>query len=255
MTAVKKEWKSMWRGIIGLELKAHQAWYERGRTGEGRMVLVDENLQGANVAGLRGVSFTRCDLSGAELGRRLLDDSEFVECTFLDASLNYSSWERVTLTGCIFIDSYLCLADFSDANIDKSNWTKAHLERTIWRRAHVASSLFVGAYLNGAICIQTRFEGCNFNGADLSIAANDVGGNVASCEDAHFIDCDFRGSNLSGLRLNNTRFERCKFHGIVGVPVFEGPVTFIDADFSQGGDGSDLRSQDAVLTVWRSASS
>ena len=34
----------MWDGIIGLDIKAHQAWYDRGQTVEGRMILVDENL-------------------------------------------------------------------------------------------------------------------------------------------------------------------------------------------------------------------
>jgi uncharacterized protein YjbI with pentapeptide repeats len=57
------------------------------------MVLVDKNLQGARVAGLCGASFTRCDLSGAELGLQLLNDAEFVDCLFFDASLNQSFWK------------------------------------------------------------------------------------------------------------------------------------------------------------------
>ena len=37
-------WDGMWDRIIGLEIKAHQAWHGRGQTVEGRMILVDANL-------------------------------------------------------------------------------------------------------------------------------------------------------------------------------------------------------------------
>ena len=90
-------WDSMWDGIIGLEIKAHQAWYDRGQTGEGRMILVDENLQGATVRFLQGVHFTRCDLSGARLVYSSLEDGEMVECTFFDARMASSWWDRARL--------------------------------------------------------------------------------------------------------------------------------------------------------------
>jgi uncharacterized protein YjbI with pentapeptide repeats len=250
MNAADKEWDSMWRGIIGLELKAHQAWYARGRIGDGRMVLVDENLQGAHVADLRGVHFTRCDLSGAKLGRRPLDDAELTECTFFDATLNYSHWERATLTRCNFVSVFMGCTDFDDASISDCDWTNAYLERSIWTRAVVVQSLFTGANLDEVTFDLARFDRCSFSRATLQDNSQRRG-NVAVCNGTHFIDCDFRGANITGLRLNNTTFERCKFHGVIGAPVLEGPVTLVDADFSVDGDGSDMRSQADVVAQWR----
>ena len=77
--------------------------------------------------------------------------------------------------------------------------------------------------------------------------------NVGACLGTHFIDCDFRGADISGLRFANTTFERCMFHGLIGAPVLEGPVTIIDADLSANGDGSDMRSQADILAQWRTA--
>jgi uncharacterized protein YjbI with pentapeptide repeats len=82
------------------------------------------------------------------------------------------------------------------------------------------------------------------------ICRKDTGLEMASCANARFTDCDFRNANLTGLRLNNTTFERCRFHGVIGTPALEGPVTIIDADFSAAGDKSDLRSQAEVIALW-----
>ena len=73
---------------------------------------------------------------------------------------------------------------------------------------------------------------------------------MAWARNSHFTDCDFRGANITGLRLNNTTFEHCKFHGIIGTPVLEGPITIVDADFSPDADGSDLRSQADIVAQW-----
>lgn len=246
----KKQWDSMWRGIIGLELKAHQAWYARGRIGEGRMELVDENLQGACVASLSGVSFTRCDLSGALLGSSFMDDAEMAECTFFDARLVQSSWKRAVLTRCTFTQSYLGLAHFDEASVIGCIWNKADLRLSLWTRAVVVDCSFVEANLDEITFDLATFRRCNFARATLR-KDKEWDGNVAVCNGTRFTDCDFRGANITGLRLNNTTFERCKFHGVIGAPVLEGPVTIVDADFSADGDGSDMRSQADVVAKWR----
>ncbi len=249
MSAGVKEWDSRWRGIIGLEYKAHQAWYARGRTGEGRMVLADENLQGARVASLQGVHLTRCDLSGAALGFSFMDDAEMFDCNFFDAPMSRSQWPRANLQRCNFINVDMGMAKLDDAIVANCNWTTADLQRSTWRRSHVTRSKFVEANLDEIVCAFATFERCDFSRATMRDKSQGRG-NVAIFEGTRFTDCDFRGANITGLRLNNTTFERCKFRGIIGTPVLEGPITIIDADFSPDADGSDLRSQADIVAQW-----
>ncbi len=248
MSAGVKEWDSMWRGIIGLEYKAHQAWYARGRTGEGRMVLVDENLQGAQVASLAGVQFTRCDLSGARVVHVDLRYAEFIDCVFEDAGLNLSQWHGAVLKGCKFPGSWIGLADFVNTNVLRCDFSTTNFERTTWQHAEVVASRFYKANVTNQRIDTSTFRQCDFR--EASINRTDFKLDMAWARNSHFTDCDFRGANITGLRLNNTTFEHCKFHGIIGTPVLEGPITIVDADFSPDADGSDLRSQADIVAQW-----
>ncbi len=214
--------------------------------GVGRIELFDRNIQGANIRAIEGAKLVRCDLSHVNIS--MFDDVEFEDCILDWAVLTDSAWDRAMLVGCSFRDGYLGLIHFFDATITGGDFARAYAERSSWHRAIVTSVSFQDANLRDGRFDDAVFARCDFRNADLS--CHIVDGDFARCPNTYFIDCDFRGANLTGLRLNDTTFERCRFHGVIGAPVLEGPVTIIDADFSEAGEGSDLRSQAVVMAMW-----
>ena len=97
------------------------------------------------------------------------------------------------------------------------------------------------------MCSDARF----FGPASVSVSVPLGNSNVASTFfGTRFENCDFRGANLTGRRLKDTVFERCKFHDIQGKPVMEGPYRVIDPDFSVEGDRSDIREEGAIAALW-----
>jgi uncharacterized protein YjbI with pentapeptide repeats len=251
MTVEKKAWDSLWDGIIGRRYKAHEAWYERGRAGPGRMVLSDENLQGARVVSLAGVQFTRCDLSGAALGRSFMGDAELIECNFFDAPMNYSMWDRARLERCSFVEAGLGGADFTAATAEGCTWQRTYLERSLWVGASVNASSFDDAVADNVVFDDATLTGCTFRRTLMRRTVQSPAGNVGTCFGTRFTDCDFRGADVTRLRLANTTFTRCKFHGLLGKPVLEGPVIIEGSDFSPDADGSDLRTREEVLAQWQ----
>ncbi len=229
-------------------MAAHRAWYARGKTGDGRLILNGRNLGGIAVASLRGARLEHCDLSNANMSIGLMDAVELIDCVFDDARMNHSSWDQAELVNCRFLKAWLGLAKFEHARISGCDWTAAYLETSMWSNSDVNATRFVDANL-----VDSRFDGALFSQVDFrgaKLCRIDEAADFARCPNTRFIDCDFRGANLTGLRLNDTTFERCRFHGVIGAPVLEGPVTIIDADFSEAGDGSDLRSQAVVMAMW-----
>lgn len=249
MTSARKTWTSLWRGTLTPKLKPHWRWYGAGRTGEGRIVMCDENLQGAAVRGLEGARFERCDFSGAMFS--LMDDTELVECIFDEAQFNGSAWDGAHIERCRFHGAWIGLGYFDRTTIEGGDWLGSYLERTSWTEATIRDVSFRCARLVDARFDAATFVGCEFTHANLS--RKELEGDLARCPGARFVRCDFRGAHFDGLRFNNTTFEQCLFHDTTGRPDLEGKCTLIDPDFSRDGDGSDVRDPDQVLRVWRDA--
>lgn len=249
-----KKWQSLWQGILTPKLKSHWRWWDSGKRGEGRIVMADENLQGAQVRGLEGARFERCDFSGSTIS--LLDEAELVDCVFDEANLSQSSWNLSRIQGCRFHGAWLGLANFDGATVDRGDWLGAYLERSDWRGAVITGSTFRASTLTDSSFDGARFVDCNFQYANLSRKA--LVFDLARCPKAYFERCDFRGANLDGLRLNETTFDHCKFFDTTGKPDIEGPCTLIAPDFSSRGDGDDrvtgkstIRDPEEVLRAWR----
>lgn len=241
-----KKRKSLWQGIIKPLLQEHSDWYQRGRTGEGRIVMSDEDLQGADLRCLDGAKFDRIDFSGA--GISALEDVEVSDCTFDEAWLQRSRWDRAHVQNCRFRGSTMWLADFDDASINGGDWLGADLARSNWSRAHVADVSFVAATFVDARFDGATFVDCDFSRADLSRV--NLAMDAARCPETRFIGCDFRRANIDGLRFNNTTLDRCRFGGVRGKPDLEGTCTLIEPEFSS--DGSrEIRDPEEVLRAWR----
>lgn len=244
-----KKWQSAWKGILwDGNLKPHWAWYASGRKGDGRIVMADENLQGAAVASLAGARFERCDFSGANFYLGGMEDIEVVECSFDEGAMQGSGWDRAHITGCRAHGAWLSSATFGDAVIHEGDWLGAYLERTAWTRARATS-----VSLRATTLTDSRFDGgvftdCDFSCANLSRREYDL--DLATAHGTRFVRCDFTNANFDGLRLDRTVFEQCKFADVVGKPALEGPCELIEPDFTHTRE-PDIRSQDEVLAMWR----
>ncbi|MGE3762123.1 MAG: pentapeptide repeat-containing protein [Kofleriaceae bacterium] len=93
---------------------------------------------------------------------------------------------------------------------------------------------------------RSHLRGCDLREANFS--GRPI---VGHSYETHFENCDFRGADFTERRFRDTTFTRCKFAGVKGRAVLEGPVHVIEPDFSDAGDGSAIRSAEAALAMWR----
>jgi uncharacterized protein YjbI with pentapeptide repeats len=246
MTAPKK-WESMWLGTLAHLLKPHWRWWDSGKQGQGRIVMSDENLQGAQVRSLSGARFERCDLSGSTVS--FLDEIELLDCVLDEANFSMSEWRRSSVTRARLHGAWLGLAHFDNAVIDGGDWLGAFAERSFWYGATVTNVSFRACTLSDSCFDGATFVDCDFHYANLS--RKDLTGDFARCPATRFERCNFQGANLDGLRFNDTIFDRCSFNDTIGKPNLEGPCTLIEPDFSDRGGQSAIRDPDEVLQAWR----
>jgi uncharacterized protein YjbI with pentapeptide repeats len=88
----------------------------------------------------------------------------------------------------------------------------------------VEACCFDGADLTDASWVGARFTDCSFIDARLRRQDGRAWDPRGSARDATFIGCDLRGADVDGLRLANTRFERCDISALRGRPTIEGEV-------------------------------
>jgi len=232
-------------------LDRHAAWVKRGMSGSGKLSLEHSDLTGARLDQL--------DLSGATLVSCALDGASLVEVHLRSAALTRCTAERCVLTSADLGDTALIECRFSRADLRNSSLEGAILEggdfqgavadRGAWDRLtarHVdfRETVFGGCGLDGAV-----FEDCDFRDADLTRADSSLVG-LGTTANATFRRCDLRGARLGGRRLDGTRFLDCKLHGVAGTPEIEGDYVVERPDFSEAGDGSDVRGAAAVHALW-----
>ena len=207
-------------------LEAHRAWLTRGKVGPGRLVLEDQNLEGAR-AGLLfpAARLVRCDLSKAAFPIFNLDELELVGCKLDDAVLNQCHFERASIDDTTFSSADLRLADFSNATIRGGGFAKANLERGFFVHALIERADFAGARLVDAVFDDARLVDCDLRGCDL--ARGDADLNLARTTRTRFERCDLRGAKLDGRRLDGTVFDRCRMDGLTGQPDIQGPYSIV----------------------------
>jgi uncharacterized protein YjbI with pentapeptide repeats len=120
-----------------------------------------------------------------------------------------------------------------------------NLEGAIFHGCDLREAVFSGAILD-----EVELEGCDLRRARFDVDAPTFG-RANGARGARFVGCDLRGARLSNLKLDHTTFSTCKLHGVAGQPWIEGPYTVESPDFSVEGDGSDVRSGEAVKKDWQ----
>ncbi len=218
---------------------AHRAWVERGRTGDGRLVLRDAAL-GDTRHGPRtlvAASFERCRFDRSEVSSGTLDESSFVECSMVRINLSSAKLHRARFVDCRLAEATLSLAELRDAVIERGDWHGMAAGRSSWHRARVTGVDLRETRLRDAVLDDAVFTGCDLRGVDLR-RDNEVLRTLGTARRTRFLDCDLRGALVAGWRLDGTLFERCRLHGVEGEPRFEGAIQVLAADLSPEGDRS-----------------
>lgn len=219
-------------GIQYLErphLVAHEAWVQRGKTGPGRLVLVDAEHERMKIG--RGV-----ELSGARLDRVNFTEAYLEDATLADAELDSVRLDRGYLYGSLLhrarlIDGSLDGADlklvqFNDARIEGTRFDRSNLDRSIWAGAIVTAASFTAARFGNANLDGATFTRCDLSGADLSGPEPQRPPPTR----ARFEDCDLRNTRWQGRDLAGASFIRCKLAGAQGVPASVAGVVIEDPD-------------------------
>jgi uncharacterized protein YjbI with pentapeptide repeats len=240
-----------WRdyaGVNGHRPREHNRWLNSNRQGPGPMELVEN------------VSFERARISGERFAYSTLR-----HCFFSDAGIEYSDFDNSRFDDCWSITANLSHNSFHDAVIADCRLPRIDFRWGHFIGARLTSSVFDGSSFASAAFVGAALERCSFRGAAFAAAQFDRS-TIASCDfreatligapesgrcsETHFEDCDFRGADVTDRRLRDVTFTRCKFFGIQGRAILEGAVHVIDPDFSEAGDGSDVRDANALLAMW-----
>ncbi|GAB4114760.1 MAG: hypothetical protein OHK0013_49430 [Sandaracinaceae bacterium] len=223
------QWKA-W--VTPEKVKAHWAWYERGKQGEGRLVVEGRDLRGIErIRALDGARFVRCDLSHAQLPSSLLDEIELVECNLDDSTFSWSSMQRAQFDHSTFRRANFAFAKLNGAFVEGGSFAQMNAEKSTWYSVQARGADFRGARLSMARLNDAIFEDCDFRDAQLVRSDPEADGGTAWS--ARFINCDFTGADVTGWLLRATRFEGCKLAGSRGKPSIGEPLVLRGNDLSE----------------------
>jgi len=217
----------VWRIYMAKDaLRAHQDWLASGKCGPGRLVLEDQNVQGARAPLMfPAARFVRCDLSKARFPLFTFDEIELVDCKVDDATLNSTDFKGALIIGTTFSRAALQLTHFDRAQIRDSGFVGADMERGRFVGTTLECVDFAGGRLVDAVFDDSHLVDCDLRGCDLS--RGDTFLNLARTSRARFERCDLRGVKLDGRRLDHTVFDHCRMDGMTGKPDLVGPYTIL----------------------------
>jgi uncharacterized protein YjbI with pentapeptide repeats len=165
----------------------HGKWVQSKGTEGAKLVLIDDNLSGLDLADL---DLRMCDLS---------------ECNLSECDLSYADFEDARLVACKFNKADCSKADFSSADMEMVEATDASfndckMTNCSLKRSNVSESVFDGAAMDGV----------NLQGAK---AVN------ADFDNTILRDADFENADLSGARflvsdLTNADFTKTKIRDV-----------------------------------------
>ena len=163
-----------------------------------------------------GASFTKCDLTSADLRSVTLSDVALTNCELVYADLRETKLTDVEMTGCQlrsaafreanlrdveFHDCNLFDVDFSSAKLASVSGSLSHFRGTQWKLAELDNCEFSDSDFSTAVffsttCQRSRFYTINFS--DVIFAGST------------FDNCDLPRANMAGARLRG-RFPGCAF--------------------------------------------
>jgi len=238
-----------WRDYINVDrMRDHRRWINDDRPGEGPLERIED-----------------IDFSGARFSGKAFDFSTFIRCKFSDTGIEYSGFDGATFVDCWSDTANLSYSSYYDTTLERCRLPRIDFRWSHFFYALLAASSFDESSFANASFIDCTIRDCSFRGCrfadtqidksyllecDLRDAILTGSPNSGRSDETHFENCDFRGADLTDRRFRDTTFTRCKFAGVKGLAIIEGPVHVIEPDFSDAGDGSDVRNPDAVLAMW-----
>ena len=174
---------------------------------------VDFDKCNLSAARFRGATITRARFRGAILKSADLDVSEMRECDLSDADLT-----EAAISGLIW----------------DSCFDRAHMRRAMLVKADASRCTFDDALLAASNAKRVHLSRCSLRGADLS------GVNFHS---ALLIGVDLRKAKFEGALLRHAAFSGARVCGVVGRPAEIMDCKMTGLDFSEAGDGSDIRGE------------
>jgi uncharacterized protein YjbI with pentapeptide repeats len=129
-------------------------------TSVGGLPLGNLNVQSARLV---KVSFR-----GSRVDFAHFEDAELVECSAIDTNFAHTIFDRAKLERCIFDRAGLVLTDFHDARVTGGSFVDATMDRSTWLRMIVADCDLHDARFGDCVLDGTRFEGCNLRDANLA---------------------------------------------------------------------------------------
>src|SRR6185503_16960276 len=144
---------------------------------------------------------------------------------------------------------YFLITHFLKTSIVGSDFSQSHFGRSSWNGSRVRGVSFRSASVDNARLDEAELVECDFGGAQL----NDTEPFMELCTTrrTRFERCDLRGTSWQGRLLEGTVFDHCRMHGILGKPTLGGPITVVAPDYSEAGDGSDVRADGELPEAWR----
>ncbi len=238
-----------WRDVLSRDnQRAHVIWLNTVREGPSPLRdIEDTDLAGVRFSGgdLRFVTFRNCSFTDAGIEYSDVDNATFIDCWAETSSLSHARFYDVRIQACRFQRTDFRSDRFPGARISDSKLEHSAFGHGAFVDAVVSNTSFQGSGFPAAQIDRSRFANCDVRYASLGgvpIAGRSF--------DTHFENCDFRSADFTDRRFSGTTFLRCKFAGVNGRPVLEGPVTMVEPDFSEAGDGSDVRDPEVLLGMW-----
>jgi hypothetical protein len=145
--------------------------------------------------------------------------------------------QSVSLAGSVFDRATVQDCDFWESDLSNTSWRGARVVRCSFQACD-----FVDARLDDA-----TFIDCVFYRSDLGASRSTM---RPTARRTTFSRCDLRLTSWQGRILGNTKFDRCRMHGIGGSPVVES-VEIDRPDLTRAGDGMTIGNAQDVLRLWR----
>ena len=232
-------------------IAAHQEWLKRGRTGNGQLSLIEDDLRKQRLADwkLPAVRFRRCILDDMDLTFSTWTDCVWIDCSAERIVCQYSEVRNLTLERCKMNRADFVLTNMSAVTISECDLSGAVFGRGGYSSLIASHSSFEYSAFIEEVLTDSHFSDCDFRGANLGRGLTTYP-DYGRMRRVLFERCDLRNVRWDGKRLDGIVFVDCRFHGGHGTPVLEGKISVINGDFSLDGDGSLRGDERDLRRLW-----
>lgn len=160
-------------------------------------------------------SCPKCDFSGKNMGRTILQNAEFSGANFTRSNLSGSNFNGSNLESARFKRSFLIRAeaksanmlraDFRDATLTEASFHNSVLVETDFRRADLSRAIFHSTDFDHANMTSASARGADFTGSKFNqTKVTHIDFEDAILNNGEFVDAQFGQSNLTGAKMIGT---------------------------------------------------